>query len=190
MAVPSLPGALDTDDVVDNSWVDAVRDNLEWHLDTFPLFKGHATADPQNFPGSDTDVATSTNTLFGFGSGGAFTYTPDINVGSWVPNSADADPEPLLFPETGIYRATIAAEWEANATGYRITTARLNGSDINGGRATLAAATGSLATRYTHSVVFDVTSTSDEFSVNAYQTSGSTLDLEIIYVTLEWMQST
>lgn len=184
MAVPSLPTALNTNDVVNDAWVDAVYDGLEWHRDTKAIFEGEAWNGNQGAP---IDVATATNTTFGFGSSGAFYNTPDQNVGTWTTKAADSDPESLVVPTAGLYLVFIHASWEANASGRRQTSLIINGSVLGRSRARIEAASSSL-TEYSHSVLADLAA-SDELDIDSYQDSGNTLELTA-HLTAIWQQST
>ena len=184
MAVPTLPTAKNTNDVIDNSWVDAVRDVLEFLRDTAPIFKGESYSNGT----ANQDIANATVTTFGFGSAGAFAITPEINIGGWTVQASDGDPESLVVPEAGYYAVTIHAEFAANTSGRRQTSLLLNGSTVNGSRVRIAASTSS-TTAYTHTVMVDLAA-NDELDISAYQDSGSALDPLTIRLTAQWIRST
>ncbi len=185
MAIPSLPTALNTNDVINNSWVDAVRDVLELVRDTRPMFKGQASG---YSGGGSNELLNNTTTTFGFGEGGSFMNTPDINVGGWDVNSGDSDPESLVVPEAGIYLVTIWAQFSSDDFDERRQTVLLvNGSAATASRARVDASPSS-TTNYSTTVLVDLAA-NDDLDIEAYQNSGSTLTLTT-YLTAVWMQST
>lgn len=184
MAVPALPAALNTGDVVSNAWVDAVRDGMEWNRDTRPIFKGEAWTEVIS---KTTSVLTSTTTTAGFGEAGSFGNTPDINVGGWTVNAADGNPESLVVPEAGIYLVTIHCDWAANTSNRRQSALLVNASAATTSRVRVEAGTSS-TTAYSHSVLVDLAA-SDELDIQLFQDSGSTLTVTP-YLTAIWMQST
>ena len=186
MAVPALPA----DDSAGNDWtaakVNAIYDHLQWHRDTAPVFKGLAWDGTQG-DGVPGDIATSTATTLGFGTGGSFENTPIINVGGWTVNAADADPESLVVPESGLYVVSVFCNWSADSVGTRSTQLLLNGSGVAGGRvAGSSSPTGSTMQNLT--TVLDLAA-NDELDVSANQGSGSTL-AATVYLTAHWIRST
>ena len=188
MAVPALPA----DDSAGNDWtaakVNAIYDHLQWHRDTAPVFKGLAwdgTGGLQS--GVSGDIATSTATTLGFGTGGSFDNTPIINVGGWTVQGSDSDPESLVVPDAGLYAVSVFCNWSADSVGTRSTQLLLNGSSVAGGRV-LGPPTASGAFIQNMTTIIDAAA-SDQLDVSVYQTSGSTLDATV-YLTAHWIRST
>lgn len=107
MAIPSLPTAKNTSDIIDNAWVGAVRALLELNRDTRPRFQGIA------------QQVTSTNgtgieLAFSDGSG-SFNNTPTRNIGSWTAATAGGDG--IVVPETGDYMVGGWATYDASTGG-------------------------------------------------------------------------
>jgi hypothetical protein len=181
MAVPALPSSETAGNVYTAAKVNAIYDHLQWHRDTAPVFKGQAWK--SNFG----LVSTSTTTTLGFGTGGSFENAPIINVGGWTVNAADADPESLVVPESGIYVVSVFNHWAANSSGVRSTQIFLNGSGVSGGRVIgPPASTG--VTMQNLTTVLDLAA-NDELDVSLHQSSGSTL-AATVYLTAHWIRST
>jgi len=133
------------------------------------------------------DIATSTATTLGFGTGGSFENTPIINVGGWTVNAADADPESLVVPESGLYVVSVFCNWSADSSGFRSTLILLNGSGVSGGRV-LGAPSPSGSTMQNLTTLLDLAA-NDELDVEVFQGSGSSLNVTV-YLTAHWIRST
>ena len=180
MTVPALP-ATQSPGVATSAYANDIRSLQQWHRDTAPVFKGVA------WTFNSSLVLTSTATTLGFGDGGSFRNAPDINVGGWTVNAADADPESLVVPDAGLYVVSVFCNWSADSVGTRSTQLLLNGSGVAGGRvAGSSSPTGSTMQNLT--TVLDLAA-NDELDVSANQGSGSTLTATV-YLTAHWIRST
>ena len=181
MAVPALPSSETAGNVYTAAKVNTIRSLQQWHRDTAPVFKGQAWKSNFNL------VLTSTTTTLGFGSAGSFENTPVINVGGWTVNAADADPESLVVPESGIYHIDISISYAANNTGYRRCALLLNGSTVAGVYAQIQSAPTNL-TYMGISGIVDLTA-GNQLDIQALQNSGSTL-AATVFLSAHWIRST
>lgn len=191
MAVPSVP----SDDSDGNDWtaskVNVIYDHLGWHMTSAPLFLGIGYTGvgvaPTGFTGG-MDVTTATNTTVGFGTGGTFANTPNINVGSWTVQGSDSDPESLVVPESGYYRISVYVEWEDNAANQRVAWLLKNGSLVSnmGSGLTYGSTAGMAANSF--SGLIDLTA-GDQLDMRVWQNSGSTLEIRG-YLHAEWVRAT
>lgn len=192
MAVPSIPADVSASASISSSHMNSVLDHVAWWHGNAggsgarPLFKGQAWNGTSG-AGQDIEVATGTNTTFGWGNATAFYFTPNINVASFTTQGSDADPESLVVPEAGIYRFDISCDYEANATGRRRCNLMVNGSAAVAAVFNIEAASASTTT-VTGSGVVDLAA-SDQIDLVLHQNSGSTLQATA-HLTLMWVQST
>lgn len=124
MAVPSLPTALNTGDVVDNAWVDAVRDCLSWYMDDRPMLV---------INGTDVAITSGSPHDWSFSDGsGSFVDSPATNQGGWTAASG-GNPE-IVVPEAGWYQihGWFRLDPPTGSTTYYTAAVTDNGSDITG----------------------------------------------------------
>ena len=187
MTVPALP-ATQSAGVATSAYANNIRSLQQWHRDTAPVFKGLAWDGTSGLQaGVSGEFATATNTTVGFGSAGSFENTPVINVGGWTVNAADADPESLVVPESGIYHIDISISYAANNTGYRRCALLLNGSTVAGVYAQIQSAPTNL-TYMGISGIVDLTA-GNQLDIQALQNSGSTL-AATVFLSAHWIRST
>ncbi len=185
MAVPALPTALDTDDIVDNDQVDDIRAMLEFFRETKPYFKGRARATAASSTNEWT-VASATTTVFGLGSSGSIHYPSDAtNIGGWTVNGVDANPESLVVPETGRYRITMWINFSGNTAGRRQIALLVDGSVPEVDARTRRAPSPVSTTSFSHTVDVYLTA-GQELDIQVFQDSGSTLDCEV-WLTAEFI---
>lgn len=186
MTVPALP----SDDSAGQIWtaakVNAIYDHLQWWRDTRPVFKGAAFGVDGSKPES---VPNNALTTFGFGAAGSFNTTPLINVGSFTVDGAEADPEPLHVPETGIYWVAAYVDFDANTTGRREIKVNLAGTAVAGLMVNISSASAGDC-RVGVSGIVDITATTQDILLEVFQNSGAELDTGAVYLSMVWMQST
>ena len=184
MAVPSLPSAKNTNDILDNSWVDAVYDGLEFHREAVPALRVTVQADSMGGDMSSIADATTTDIEFSDGASG-FTVTPTNNVGGWT--AAGSGHEEILVPETGLYWCSVHARWYANSTGYRSVGLTDDGSSDSTLRSAVdtAGSTGSPQTYHGASGLRKFTA-NDRIGAQVHQNSGGVLGgyftLHVVFV--------
>lgn len=165
--------------------VNAIYDHLQWWRDTRPVFRGQAWS---NAGMSGIEISTATDTTMGFGTGGSFYTTPEINVGSWTVQGSDSDPESLVVPESGIYRVSVNVRWAAAASGERVARLIVNGSVENDIYSGLSYEAASFTAGNNCSGLIDVASGA-QLDIGVWQNSGSTLDATAT-LHIDWVQST
>ncbi len=182
MTVPSLPAALNPTtggvggDDIDNSWVDDVRDLLEWFRDTRPMLFAQRTSQSVS-TGSTTDVDFSDGA-------GAFTNTPLINVGSWSASNPEDD---IDVPENGVYAIAVRSVAAANATGVRRSLFSLNSTAQPETAATKVNPGSGADTRLGAMGLYYLT-TSDRIGMRVHQSSGGNLNIDS-YLYAVWIAS-
>lgn len=180
-AAPSLPTAKNTNDILDNSWVDAVYDGLELNRNTRPVFKSQCTTAAAG--GDQGAVPDATDTEAGISDGaGSFNYTPDINIGTFTAGTAGETG--LYLPLDGIYMVVASVEWESNGTGYRQVGVKNEGAYFDDSRARLPAVSGGV-TRQQVSVMINATG-GNEITLHLLQNSTTSLDAEV-FVSIYWL---
>ena len=184
MAVPSNPANLANGDTYPESFADDVRDLLVFFRDDRPMLKLRAN---DSEGGATQTVATSTDAEAAFSDGaGNFLASETVNVGGFT--AGDSGDVGVYVPETGVYRFTAWASFDASTTGYR-RLGLLDEGNLIAGSQTRVAATGS-ATIDTdiHAESIHYFTAGDEAGVQVYQNSGGNLSVTI-YMTLEWLGS-
>jgi hypothetical protein len=182
-AAPSLPTALNAGDVVSNAWVDAVRDGLEFHRVTRPVFKSQCSYAGSGTGQTQSDIGTGVDTEMEASDGaGVFNFTADINIGGFTAGTGGE--HGVYLPYDGVYVAVGSLEWESNGTGYRQIGLKLEGSYFDDSRNRITAVSGGV-TRHQATTVFSAV-TGNELTMYGLQNSGGDLEATA-FLSIYWL---
>lgn len=184
MAIPALPAAKNTDDIIDNAWVDDVRALLQLFRDDRPAIRVRNQAGTGMSFGEENDMRFSDGA-------GAFTHTPTVhNVGGWT--AATGGNFGVVVPQTGLYFVSGWASFQAKTGGGNLRRMWLTdtGTEISGTRAVLAhTGSASIATSFsTGSALRFLTAGTDTLGMRGFQSSDD--DMEVVaFLTAYWIGS-